>query len=326
MQEVKSWKLPGFRILTRIWRHGERLVVAGSDSAAVVELDREPLEAHLWEIPYLSGLEPLPGSGWAVISRTGSQRDDIRFPLWFHQGAEPHQGQRGPQGGFWGDGARHVHEMASWRGRLLGVAHYWEEGADHRVVVEHHEGAWRRVEGLASSGQLSCFDVARCGDGHSLLLWGGDLWDELAPGRWEKVAALGLEFLEERNTVPIQGEPGFYLLSHTGDILRVLRGQAPEVCLEGTRLRSLAPGPEGSLVGAAVSNKAGVALRLLWPQEGRAVNVKRRDLGRLQHWESPEAVVYSQASGLLFFYTGLLWTIPQALPLGKRRLKYRPLA
>lgn len=115
------------------------------------------------------------------------------------------------------------------------------------------------------------------GDGAQVLFYDGDGWERNAAGGFEKTFALKGEPDRANDLVPV-GVDGFYYL-HKREVFRARRGHPPEPATPwAENVMRIAPGPEGCLLMQLGVNKRSLAMAVAFPEEGRMIPVKRKDL------------------------------------------------
>lgn len=315
---VESFKLARSYILTKVWRLDPFLVIGASgNTATVIDLRTHPPTLHLWEdVSYLQGIERCEG-GYAVLSRTGKDAGDIRFPLWRHSGERPDQGSL-RDGLFYGDGRQHVDGLTSCGGGLYTSANL-AIGYDPPYYLLHlHADGWHKV---AIEPSMKRHDVATavCGDSTEVLLWDGDGFTRQGDS-WQRTFKLGLDTYDRPWTVAWAGERGFYF-SRSDGVFRVKAGHEPELVTSRAPAWNLAEGPNGTLIGATVDRKRGELAYVINPETGKGMTLRRKDLVEPVRGEGAKFFVYSAYTRKFYLYTWRLWVFDEANIMGRRMTK-----
>jgi len=316
---IEFWPYPGPSRLRDTWHRGRWLLAELSigDGASVVDLGVWPPAYRHWDCNVLQQIEAAPQRGWVMLTRTGSTRDDIRFPVWVHPEARP--------------GASPLAASATGpRGHLRGIgvlgdrvfAHddeyfYWF--ADGKLQREESLGEAQGVPG--SSSTRYTHGTIALADGRELLLWDGDGY-EFVEGRFKKTWPLGINEPYEFATIP-WGQDGFYFLENR-KVYRIKPDAMREQVMTGVEnVMAFEPGPEGGICFRLGDNKRGIAAGLWFPSDDTYATLQTREISATSsshdlggfHWSAEKHRFYVTA-------VNGIYTIPEAALLARPRTKH----
>ncbi len=272
--DVQFWPYPHSRHYGDTLRRGRWLLIELSTGEGVVVADLHawPPKLHHWNCNLLRAIEPAPGGGWVVITRTGHTRDDIRFPIWRHAGERP--GDTSMPGDT-ADSLEYPRGIVIFNQSVL----VYDDLHLYRLVASDLE----LVEGLEPvKGVNSDFGLKythgriHLAGGRKRLLWDGDGY-EWTDGQLKRVWRLGINEPYEFCSLP-WGQEGFYFLEDR-KVFRIKPKEKREPVMTAVEnVMGIRPGPAGTILYHLGDNDDGVVVGLWNPGQDSYIRLKPEQL------------------------------------------------
>lgn len=259
---VQFWPYPRSYHFGDVWQRGRWLIVSlGSGrGTAVIDLHAWPPRFHAWN-SFVRDIDIAPDGGWIVITRTGSKREDIVFPIWHHEKGRPGSVMRS-------NGA------SLSENHLSGIAVVGDQvfAYTDRRLFRFSKGKLLPVSEVGSAkgikgqyGRSFTHGSFVNGGGREFLVWDGDGY-ELMGEQLKKTWKWGVKEQYEFMTVPA-GDNGIFYLEQR-KVFQAKPGMKPTRVMSGVEnVMGIHPGPKEYILFNLGANDAGYVAGL-WSPKG----------------------------------------------------------